>query len=162
MLQSRTLRTTGAAIAISLAAFAGANVAQAAPGGGRGGELAALVQAGTITQAQARTVGETLREACQEAKAAAMDKALATLVSEGTITQAQADAVEADPRGLLDLVADGTITVQQLRAIRSELQEYQGTDVRSSVVNGLVADGTLTPAQGTAVLAALPAKGRRA
>ena len=153
-----------AAALVGTMAIAGAGVAQAAPGGGGRGELRALVQAGTITQEQARAVGEAMHEACDAAKAKAMDEALATLVSEGTITQSQADAVEADPRGLIDLVAEGTISVDQLKAIRAELQEYQGaggTDVRSTVVNGLVADGTLTAAQGAAVLAALPAKGQR-
>ncbi|MFM8351588.1 MAG: hypothetical protein ACKN9D_11040, partial [Actinomycetales bacterium] len=87
--------------------------------------------------------------------------ALSTLVSEGTITQGQAAAVEADPRGLIDLVVEGTITVEQLKAIRTELKEYQSADVRSTVINGLVADGTLTASQGADVLAALPAKGQR-
>lgn len=150
-----------AAALVGTMAIAGAGAAQAAPGGGGRGELRALVQAGTITQEQARAVGEAMHEACEDAKAKAMDEALSTLVSEGTITQGQAAAVEADPRGLIDLVAEGTITVEQLKAIRTELKEYQSTDVRSTVINGLVADGTLTASQGAAVLAALPAKGQR-
>lgn len=159
---SKRIRTTVAAVALlGTVAIAGAGAAQAAPGGGGRGELRALVQAGTITKEQARTIGEAMHEACDAAKAKAMDEALSTLVSEGTINQSQADAVEADPRGLIDLVADGTISVEQLKAIRTELKEYQSTDVRSTVINGLVADGTLTAAQGAAVLAALPAKGPR-
>lgn len=67
--------------------------------------FAALVEDGTLTQAQADAIAEALRAAREsgrlpvpgggdrEAKAAAMREVLADLVSDGTITQAQADAV---------------------------------------------------------------------
>ena len=160
-------KTAVAGAAVLVAALSTTAVAHAAPGdrGGQGGALRPLVQAGTITSEQARTVHDAVKAACEAGKAAresAKAEGLATLVGEGTITQAQADAVAAAPRGLRTLVDAGTITRAQADAIKAEFDEYATGDPRGSALAGLVANGTITQAQADAIGAALPQRGKGA
>ena len=150
-------RTAVAGAAVLVAALSATSVVHAAPGGagGQGGALRPLVQAGTITKEQARTVHDAIKTACEAAKA----EGLSTLVGEGVITQAQADAVAAAPRGLRALVQAGTITRAQADAIKAEFDEYATGDARGSALAGLVANGTITQSQADAVSAALPQRG---
>ena len=154
-------RTAVAGAAVLVATLSTTAVAHAAPGD-RGGALRPLVQAGTITKEQARTVHEAVKAACEAAKAAresAKAEGLATLVSEGTITQAQADAVAAAPKGLRTLVQAGTITRAQADAIKAEFDEYAKGDPRGTALASLVSSGTITQSQADAVAAALPQRG---
>lgn len=89
--------TTVAAASLALLALS-TGVAQAAPG--QGGCLRPLVEAGTITQAQADEV-HAAKQAMKESGLTgreAHDEALAALVANGTLTQAQADAVASSRR----------------------------------------------------------------
>lgn len=156
-------RTAVAGAAVLVATLSTTAVAHAAPGDRPGGgALRPLVQAGTITKEQARTVHDAVKAACEAAKAAresAKAEGLATLVSEGTITQAQADAVAAAPKGLRTLVQSGTITRAQADAIKAEFDEYAKGDPRGTALAALVSNGTITQAQADAVAAALPQRG---
>ena len=155
-------RTAVAGAAVLVATLSTTTIAHAAPGDRPGGALRPLVQAGTITKEQARTVQDAIKSACEAAKVdrqAAKAEGLATLVGEGTITQAQADAVAAAPRGLRTLVDSGTITRAQADAIKAEFDEYAKGDARGTALSGLVSNGTITQAQADAISAALPQRG---
>lgn len=156
-------RTAVAGAAVLVAALSTTAAAHAAPGDRPdGGALRPLVQAGTITKEQARTVHDAIRAACEAGKAdreAARAEGLATLVGEGVLTQAQADAVAAAPKGLRTLVQAGTITRAQADAIKAEFDEYAKGDARGTALVGLVSNGTITQAQADAVAAALPQRG---
>lgn len=119
--------------------------------GKRGGPHSSLITEGTITQAQA----DAVRTAMQASHAAAEAAALTQLVKDGTFTQAQADALAAveSKGGKGALIADGTVTRVQLQALREAMQAAQET-TRTKVLQGLVADGTLTQSQSDAMAAA--------
>ena len=144
------------------AALAADNGSGKAPGFGhsRGhdgmhnGPLQALLQNGTITQADLDAVKSALKanhdsnrtehEAQRKADQAAV---LSDLVKKGTLTQAQADAIAAADRGgLRTLIDNGTVTRDQVKAFL--------------VLNDLVSKGTLTQAKADAIAAALAAPGR--
>ena len=158
-------RIAVAGAAVTVAALSATSVAHAAPGDKPGGgALRPLVQAGTITKDQARTVHDAIKAACdagRSAREASRAEALRTLVGEGTITQAQADAVAAAPKGLRALVDGGTITRAQADAIKAEFDEYGKGDPRGTALADLVAKGTITQAQADAISAALPERGPR-
>lgn len=123
--------------------------------GKRGGPQSSLIADGTITQAQA----DAVRTAMQSAHEAAETAALTQLVKNGTFTQAQADALAAveSKGGKGALIADGTVTRVQLQALRDAMQAAHET-TKTKVLQGLVADGTLTQSQSDA-LAAVKAQG---
>ena len=125
--------------------------------GKRGGPQSSLIAAGTITQAQA----DAVRTAMQSAHEAAETAALTQLVQNGTFTQAQADALAAieSKGGKGALIADGTVTRVQLQALRDAMQAAHET-TQTKVLQGLVADGTLTQSQSDALVAAKAEAGK--
>ena len=125
--------------------------------GKRGGPQSSLIAAGTITQAQA----DAVRTAMQSAHEAAETAALTQLVQNGTFTQAQADALAAvESRGGKGaLIADGTVTRVQLQALRDAMHAAHET-TQTKVLQGLVADGTLTQSQSDALVAAKAEAGK--
>ena len=154
------------------------SMSMATPQRGRG-PLASLVADGTITAEQARTVMAAVHDAAEahhgtsshDGSQLQADRttALAGLVSSGVMTQAQADAIAAADRdGLRALLTAGTVTRAQLGALKDALASLRDerkaaaqsahTSSQATVLAGLVADGTLTSAQSTAIAAALAAR----
>ena len=126
--------------------------------------LAALVTAGTITQAQADTVETATRTAMQTSEKAKFTAGLASLVSKGTITQAQADAAQAS---LASALAAGkharpdlsSWTAAQHDALRTwmDANEQDRAVVAKAALAKLVTAGTITQTQSEAIEAALAA-----
>lgn len=168
-----TVAATLTAVGLSIAGAASASAHDNGGQGRGGGPFGALVQAGTISQAQAQAVKEALRvqhdqgrQARQQEHDALQGQVLATLVSAGTISQAQATALaSADRGGMRDLLASGVLTSTQLRAVHDAMRtaaEHSRADHQaqraanlSSVLASLVSDGTLTQAQADAISAAI-------
>ncbi len=61
---------------------------------GSGSGLNGLIQDGTLTQEQAETFHENLKDEMQAQRLAAIDKVLADLVANSTLTQEQADQIK--------------------------------------------------------------------
>jgi hypothetical protein len=126
--------------------------------------LAALVTAGTITQAQADTVETATRTAMQTSEKAKFTAGLASLVSKGTITQAQADAAQAS---LASALAAGnharpdlsSWTEAQHDALRTwmDANEQDRAVVGKAALAKLVTAGSITQAQSDAINAAFAA-----
>ena len=137
------------------------------------GPLHALVTAGTITDVQAQAIHTALKSAHEANKgsfestlSATKSSVLSTLVSNGTVTQAQADAISGAARGgVKDLVTAGTITKDQAKAYGSAMRAAMTSVARpdraatvKSVLDSLVSAGTISAAQESAVIAAIPAQ----
>ena len=126
--------------------------------------LAALVTAGTITQANADAVETATRTAMQTAEKANFNAALAALVANGTITQdtataAKASAAVATAAGKHGRVDLSTWTVAQREALHTwlEANEPDRAAIAKTAVASLVTAGTLTQTQADAVNAAFAA-----
>ena len=131
------------------------------------GPLAALVTAGTITQAKADVVETATRTAMNAAQTTNFNAALAALVANGTITQDLATAAKASAtsttgkHGRVNLT---TWTVAQRTALHTWLNAnpVDRAAIGKAAIAKLVTSGTLTQVQADAVnaaLAAAPAKG---
>lgn len=187
---TRLVRGSAALTVAGALLVGGASAALAAPGHGpagrmggqsqmAGGPLAALVTAGTITQADATAVSTALRAAhdagrttMQHDHQAEHKAVLDSLVAKGTITQAQADAMAAADRGgMRTLIANGTITQAQADAMRAAMSSTRDAaratrdtarrTETAAVLSKLVTAGTLTQEKADAISAALaerPAK----
>ena len=90
MKRSTIIRTAAGMGIAAILLTAVTGVANAAPGGPKGGPVGSLVQNGTITRAQA----DAVKTALEALKAGKPDK-LDSLVSNGSIRQSQADAIKA-------------------------------------------------------------------
>lgn len=131
-----------------------------------GGPLAALVTAGTITQAQADAVDSALHAAMDSARATDFNAALAALVANGTITQAQADAAKASTTATPGKDVHPNLdswTVAQRDALHAKLEAIKPDPsvAGKAAVAKLVTAGTITQAQADAVntaFAAAPAR----
>ncbi len=150
----------GAGIAaLTVGAFAGvANaVGSAHKGDEKGkGPVAVLITEGTLTAAQATAV----RDALKATREAGRADHLRALVTAGTITQAQADALS-DKGGLRGLIQSGDMTREEVKELHDAVHETDKPDMEGqfeSVINKLVAAGTITQAQADALIAAKPAK----
>ncbi len=135
------------------------------------GPLAALVAAGTITQANGDAVETATHTAMQAAELANFKAALAALVANNTITQALADAAIAAlpsnptpstgraPMAMREHANLATWTVAQRTALRTWLDAnpIDRAAISKAAVAQLVTAGTLTQAQADAVNAALAA-----
>lgn len=144
--------------ALSIGALAGvANATGATHQGGNKGDgpVSSLVAAGTLTQEQATAVGDALKAARESSRTAH----LTALVTAGTITRAQADSL-ADRGGMRELVQSGGMTREEAMALRDAIRSADKPDMDGqfeSVMNKLVAAGTITQTQADSIIAARPA-----
>lgn len=127
-----------------------------------------LVEAGTITKAQADAFNEAFKGLRTGKKST--EGILKELVEAGKITQAQADsftetmklikAAEKTPANVLkDMVSAGTITQEQADAIKKMFTPGEGRGFKAgsgnNVLDKLVEAGTITQEQANAVSAAI-------
>jgi Asp-tRNA(Asn)/Glu-tRNA(Gln) amidotransferase B subunit len=132
--------------------------------GGRGNHgshgVSSLVNAGTLTQAQADAFSNAMKTKLDAKFASKLNTVLADLVSKNTLTQAKADAIKVvanNKKGLRDLVSAGTITQSEAQAVHAALHGLPKEDVatlRDQVLSELVASNTLTQTQADAIKSA--------
>ncbi len=128
--------------------------------GGMKNPLSSLVEAGTITEEQSKSVVQAIMSAMKENKGSFdASTVLESLVTAGTITSDQATAIKAALESAMPRLGSESSSDSSGKPSKTEnsgsLARPSGTNSLKSGLDGLVAAGTITEEQKTAVLNAL-------